>query len=60
MAMAVGEFVSVSSQRDVERADLRTERRELSLAPAAELDELTAIYRRADSTRSWPDASPSN
>ena len=45
MAMAVGEFVSVSSQRDVERADLRTERIELSSAPAAELDELTAIYR---------------
>jgi len=45
MAMAVGEFVSVSSQRDVERADLRTEGLELTMNPGAELDELTAIYR---------------
>lgn len=45
MAMAVGEFVSVSSQRDVELADLRTERLELATYPAAELDELTAIYQ---------------
>jgi vacuolar iron transporter family protein len=45
MAMAVGEFVSVSSQRDVELADLRTERREHQANPSAELDELTAIYR---------------
>jgi vacuolar iron transporter family protein len=45
MAMAVGEFVSVSSQRDVELADLRTERSEHKANPAAELDELTAIYR---------------
>jgi VIT1/CCC1 family predicted Fe2+/Mn2+ transporter len=45
MAMAVGEFVSVSSQRDVELADLRTERLEHEANPAAELDELTAIYR---------------
>jgi VIT1/CCC1 family predicted Fe2+/Mn2+ transporter len=46
MAMAVGEFVSVSSQRDVELADLRTERLEQTANPAAELDELTAIYRK--------------
>ena len=45
MAMAAGEFVSVSSQRDVELADLRTERLEHAANPAAELDELTAIYR---------------
>jgi VIT1/CCC1 family predicted Fe2+/Mn2+ transporter len=45
MAMAVGEFVSVSSQRDVELADLRTEQLELATFPAAELDELTAIYQ---------------
>ena len=45
MAMAVGEFVSVSSQRDAERADLRTERLEHLENPAAELDELTAIYQ---------------
>jgi len=41
----VGEFVSVSSQRDVERADLRTEQLEHAANPAAELDELTTIYR---------------
>ena len=34
MAMAAGEFVSVSSQRDVERADLRTERLEHAANPA--------------------------
>ncbi len=45
MAMAVGEFVSVSSQRDAERADLRTERLEQMADPVAELDELTAIYQ---------------
>ena len=48
MAMAAGEFVSVSSQRDVERADLRTERLEHAANPAAELDEL---YR--DLSGSW-------
>ncbi len=46
MAMAMGEYVSVSSQRDVEIADLRTERLEHRANPAAELDELTAIYQR--------------
>ena len=46
MAMAMGEYVSVSSQRDVELADLRTERLEHRANPDAELDELTAIYRR--------------
>jgi VIT1/CCC1 family predicted Fe2+/Mn2+ transporter len=45
MAMGMGEFVSVSSQRDVELADLRAERLEQAANPAAELDELTAIYR---------------
>ena len=45
MAMAVGEFVSVSSQRDVERADLAAERLEQMANPAAELDELTVLYQ---------------
>ena len=44
MSMAVGEFVSVSSQRDAERADIELERRELAVAPEAELAELAAIY----------------
>lgn len=44
MAMAAGEYVSVSSQRDSERADLARERGELASAPAEELNELTHLY----------------
>src|SRR5690348_10177638 len=46
LSMAAGEFVSVSSQRDAEQADLRLEARELSQDPGGELRELTAIYQR--------------
>lgn len=42
--MAVGEFVSVSSQRDAERADIELEKRELAGQPQAELNELAMIY----------------
>lgn len=45
MSMAAGEYVSVSSQLDVERADLERERRELAEDPEAELAELAGIYR---------------
>lgn len=44
MSMAAGEYVSVSSQADTERADLARERRELAADPAQEHTELTAIY----------------
>lgn len=44
VSMALGEYVSVSTQRDTERALLSKERRELSEDPAAELEELTQIY----------------
>ncbi|CDP84301.1 MULTISPECIES: VIT1/CCC1 transporter family protein [Mycolicibacterium] len=44
VSMALGEYVSVSTQRDTERALLRKERRELRDDPAAELDELAALY----------------
>ena len=44
MAMAAGEYVSVSSQSDTERADLARERKELRENPAFELDELAEIY----------------
>jgi vacuolar iron transporter family protein len=44
MAMAAGEYVSVSSQRDTERADLNQERRELRAHPEAEKQELAVIY----------------
>ena len=44
LSMAAGEYVSVSSQSDIEHADLALERRELAEAPEAELAELTGIY----------------
>jgi VIT1/CCC1 family predicted Fe2+/Mn2+ transporter len=44
MSMAVGEYVSVSSQRDAERADIKREERELARRPEAELNELAMIY----------------
>lgn len=44
MSMAAGEYVSVSSQRDVEEADIALERRHLQENPEYELDELTDIY----------------
>ena len=44
MSMAVGEYVSVSSQRDAERADVAREQRELASDPEAELNELAMIY----------------
>ena len=44
MSMAAGEYVSVSSQADTERADLARERRELATDDANERAELTAIY----------------
>ena len=44
-SMAAGEYVSVQSQADTERADLARERQELAADPAGELAELTEIYR---------------
>ena len=44
MSMAAGEYVSVSSQADTERADIERERGELADNRAAELAELAAIY----------------
>lgn len=44
LSMAAGEYVSVSSQSDTERADVDLERRELAAAPEAEESELAAIY----------------
>ena len=44
LSMAAGEYVSVSSQRDSEQADLCLERRELRADPEGEMRELTAIY----------------
>lgn len=44
MSMAAGEYVSVSSQADTERADLAREKRELAADRAAEVKELASIY----------------
>mgnify|MGYP001094790571 CR=1 FL=1 len=46
MSMAAGEYVSVSSQADTEKADMARERHELATQPEAELAELAAIYER--------------
>lgn len=45
-SMAAGEYVSVHSQADTERADLALERQGLREHPARELEELAGIYRR--------------
>ena len=47
LSMAVGEYVSVSSQRDSERALLDLERRELAETPEEELEELVGLHRAA-------------
>ena len=44
--MAAGEYVSVSSQTDTERADIEREARELREMPEAELNLLNEIHRR--------------
>ncbi|WP_245665781.1 VIT1/CCC1 transporter family protein [Actinoplanes subtropicus] len=45
VSMALGEYVSVSSQRDTERALLEKERGELAEFPEQEFEELTGLYR---------------
>lgn len=44
MSMAVGEYMSVSAQRDAEHADIAKETHELTHSPEDELDELAEIY----------------
>jgi vacuolar iron transporter family protein len=44
MSMAVGEYVSVSAQRDAQQADIEIEQQELAGTPRAELNELAMIY----------------
>jgi VIT1/CCC1 family predicted Fe2+/Mn2+ transporter len=46
LSMAVGEYVSVASQRDIEEADLRIERQALEDHPVAELRELAQIWEQ--------------
>ena len=45
LSMAAGEYVSVSSQTDIEEADIERERKELIEIPEIELRELTKIYQ---------------
>ena len=46
LSMAAGEYVSVSSQRDVEDVEIALERRELAAQPTGELNELIGIYEK--------------
>ena len=46
LSMALGEYVSVSTQRDTEQALLAKERRELIEEPEAELEELVGLYQK--------------
>lgn len=46
MSMAAGEYVSVSSQADTEKADIEREKRELEEMPEVELHELAKIYEK--------------
>jgi VIT1/CCC1 family predicted Fe2+/Mn2+ transporter len=46
LSMGAGEYVSVSSQRDAEDADITREKQELATDPKGELDELATIYRK--------------
>jgi len=51
LAMASGEYVSVSSQSDIEQSDLEREKRELERMPEIELIELTKVYVRRGLTQ---------
>src|SRR5450755_4998654 len=46
LSMAAGEYVSVSSQSDIETADLKREQKELDTIPEIELNELAKIYQK--------------
>ncbi len=51
MSMAAGEYVSVSSQEDTEKADLIREQRELEEMPEIELRELAKVYEERGCTK---------
>lgn len=51
LSMAGGEYVSVNTQRDTERAALKREKRELATMPDAELEELTGLYQERGLSR---------
>jgi vacuolar iron transporter family protein len=51
LSMAVGEYVSVSTQKDTEKSLLLKERLELETVPEEELEELTSIYQKKGLSR---------
>ncbi len=51
LSMAVGEYISVSTQRDTEKAFIEKEKWELANEPVAELEELIGIYENKGLTR---------
>lgn len=51
LSMAVGEYVSVSTQRDTEKALIAKEKWEIEHMPEVELEELTALYERKGLSR---------
>jgi VIT1/CCC1 family predicted Fe2+/Mn2+ transporter len=51
LSMAAGEYVSVSTQRDTEKALLAKERYELETVPEQELEELTGLYEQKGLSR---------
>lgn len=51
LSMAAGEYVSVSSQSDIEKADLEREKKELENMPNEELQELANIYENRGLTK---------
>ena len=55
LSMAAGEYVSVSSQSDAEKADIDRERGELEASPEAELRELSGIYASRGLTKELAD-----
>jgi VIT1/CCC1 family predicted Fe2+/Mn2+ transporter len=46
LSMAAGEYVSVSSQRDIEKADIERNKKELNDMPEIELQRLAEIYKK--------------
>jgi len=51
LSMAAGEYVSVSSQTDIEKSDIEREKKELSENPEAELNILAQIYEKRGLSR---------
>jgi VIT1/CCC1 family predicted Fe2+/Mn2+ transporter len=56
LSMAAGEYVSVSTQRDTERALMAKEKKELETEPEAELEELTGLYESKGLSRQTAEA----